>query len=238
MSLLALAAAYSVGAMAADDRGGSCMQDAMLVFDASGSMAGTDMNSISPRIGKVRQALEKVLPEVASERNLGLIVYGPGPYNVCETVDVRLRPAPNSAERIMAEVNAVSPAGRTPLTTGVRTAAEVLGYKSRAATIVLITDGEETCGGDPCALAQKLKAEGQATTVHVIGYKDKLAIKGPFGSRCLADTTGGEYVAVETTDQLVAALHKALGCPFITQRRVAPQPAILQAALSSRSQAR
>lgn len=216
MAVMALAMADP--AVSADDPQAACTEDAMLVFDASGSMAGTDMNSVSPRIGKVREALSSVLPEVAPHRNLGLIVYGPGPYNVCETVDLRLKPEPNAADRIMGEVNSVSPAGRTPLTTGVRLAAEALNYRERPATVVLITDGEETCGGDPCALAEELKTSGEKTTVHIIGYKDELAIKGPFQSRCLAEKTGGKYYSVRTVDQLAKALREALGCPLITDR--------------------
>ncbi len=128
----------------------------------------------------------------------------------------------------MSEVNAVAPAGRTPLTTGVRLAAEALGYRERPATIVLITDGEETCGGNPCALADELARDGKRTTVHIIGYKDELAIKGPFQSRCLADKTGGKYISVRTADELVKALRETLGCPLLT--RSIGHPDILQVA--------
>lgn len=213
---LALILSWLAPVLAADEPEVPCNEDAMIVFDASGSMAGTDMNSVSPRIGKVREALRTVLPEVAPQRNIGLVVYGPGPYNVCETVDLRLKPEPNAAERIMSEVDAVSPAGRTPLTTGVRLAAEALKYREKPATVLLITDGEETCGGDPCALAEELSTHGSNTIVHIIGYKDELAIKGPFQSRCLAERTGGKYFSVRTVPELVKAMREALGCPLLT----------------------
>ena len=214
---LFLLIAAAVPVLAGDETDATCTEDAMIVFDASGSMAGTDMNSVSPRIGKVREALKTVLPEVAPHRNIGLVVYGPGPYNVCETVDLRLKPEPNAAARIMGEVEAVSPAGRTPLTTGVRLAAEALDYRQKPATVLLITDGEETCGGDPCALAEELRSHGSQTTVHIVGYKDELAIKGPFQSRCLAEKTGGKYFSVRTVPELVKAMREALGCPLLTQ---------------------
>lgn len=224
LTAIALASLVALGVVnVAAEEPNPCTEDAMIVFDGSGSMAGTDMNSITPRIGKVREALSVVLPEVAPRRKLGLIVYGPGPYNVCETVDLRLKPKVNAAPEIMMEVNGVAPAGRTPLTTGVRLAAETLHFRERPATIILITDGEETCGGDPCALAEELSRKGQKTTVHIIGYKDELAIKGPFQSRCLAEATGGRYISVRTADDLVKALRETLGCPFLADgRAVAP----------------
>lgn len=192
----------------------------MIVFDASGSMAGTDFNSPpTPRIARVRQALAKVLPDVARLRNLGLIDYGPGPYNRCDNIELQLEPMPNAAGSIMAVVDALVPVGRTPLTSAVREAARVLRFPEKPGMIVLLTDGEETCGGDPCALARDLSGAGSHLTVHVIGYRAPDFSEG-FGmlqSRCLADATGGLYISVQTTDELVAALEKTLGCPIVSR---------------------
>ena len=58
-------------------------------------------------------------------------------------------------ERIIEEVNRLQPSGDTALTDAVQIAAEVLDYKSSPATIVLVTDGKETCGGMPCALGRR-----------------------------------------------------------------------------------
>jgi Ca-activated chloride channel family protein len=196
-----------------------CTLDAMLVFDGSGSMAGTDMNTVTPHIAKVRQALANVLPSVAPVRDLGLIVYGPGPHqNKCSNIDLRLEPAPHSADEIMAEVEGVVPVGQTPLTSSVRQAAEALKYREKPAEIVLLTDGEETCGGDPCGLARALMTAAKQLTVHVIGFRTRgnPALDGPFKSRCLADMTGGQYLSAGTEQELEEALRKTLACPFTT----------------------
>ena len=202
----------------------TCRDDAMIVFDASGSMAGTDMNSspVAPRIAKVKDALARVLPSVAAGRNLGLIDYGPGPYNRCDNIELQLEPMPDAAGAIMSVVDSLVPAGRTPLTSAVREAAKVLDFPDKPAVVVLLTDGEETCGGDPCELAQMLRAKGAHLTVHVIGYRtrDGSTGMGMLQSRCLADATGGLYVSAETTDDLVAAFQKTLGCPIVSQSRL------------------
>jgi Ca-activated chloride channel family protein len=209
-------------AQAETDVPATCRDDAMIVFDASGSMAGTDMNSspVAPRIAKVKDALSRVLPSVAVTRNLGLIDYGPGPYNRCDNIELQLEPVPNAAGRIMTIVNGLVPAGRTPLTSAVREAANVLHFPAKPAVVVLLTDGEETCGGDPCNLARTLHAKGGDLTVHVIGYRtrDGSTGLGMLQSRCLADQTGGLYISAETTDELVAAFQKTLGCPEVSAR--------------------
>jgi Ca-activated chloride channel family protein len=121
----------------------------------------------------------------------------------------------------MSRLESLKPDGKTPLTRAVRMAADALDYRNRPATIVLLTDGEETCGGGPCALARLLKAEGARTTVHVISYRIASAVgsDGVFASRCLADETGGLYVAADTVDEVAAALETALACPMISEAR-------------------
>lgn len=199
-----------------------CGPDAMLVFDGSGSMAGRDhlgIGNAAMRIERVRKALGQVLPAVAPHRRIGLITYGPGPYNRCDNIELRMRPERNAADRIQAAVNAIIPAGRTPLTEAVRQAADVLDYRNRPGVVVLLTDGEETCGGNPCALAKRLKAQAADLTIHVIGYRMmdfSWTGGGLLDVKCLAAETGGSYLGVETADELIAALAKTLGCPELT----------------------
>ena len=220
---LAFAATLTGGVTVHAQQSQPCTEDAMLVFDASKSMAASaGDNTGLRRIDSVRAALARILPRVAPKRRLGLITYGPGSRPACVNVSLELRPAQNTAAKIMSRVDPLKPDGKTPLTRAVHMAANALDYRSRPATIVLLTDGEETCGGSPCALAQLLKAEGARTTVHVISYRIASAVgsDGVFASRCLADETGGLYVSANTADEVAAALETALACPMISEARV------------------
>jgi Ca-activated chloride channel homolog len=208
--------------VAEDDVPASCADDAVLVFDASGSMMSSDKDLDGlKRIDRVREAMRKVLPTVAPKKRLGLVTYGPGSANKCENIKVEFTPRLDAAERILEVVEALRPDGRTPLTRAVRTAADILDYRKRPAVIVLLTDGEETCGGATCAVAKSLKDEAAAITVHVVSYriKESLGPDGIFEARCLADETGGLYISTETTDELIAALEKTLGYPLVTDAR-------------------
>jgi Ca-activated chloride channel family protein len=202
-----------------------CTEDAMLVFDASGSMSGNGWGygSENPtqvsRIDKVRAALATVLPSITRFRRVGLITYGPGPYNQCN-VSLAFGPTANAAARIMEEVNGLTPAGRTPLASAIRQAAEVLEFRAKPGVIVLLTDGEETCDGAPCELGKQLHSEAFQLAVHVIGLRVKgLSWTGEYRAletACLAESNGGLYVGVETEEELTAALEKTLGCPVVT----------------------
>jgi Ca-activated chloride channel family protein len=200
----------------------NCYEDAMLVFDASGSMSGIDEGGRSsglPRIDAARKALAESLPQVTPFRRLGLMTYGPGGH--CNIV-LNMKPASNAGPAIMSQVDGLSPDGLTPLTSAVAKAAEALDYRNKAALVVLLTDGAETCSGQPCALAKTLNATGKAITVHVIGYRmgDVISVReqGITDMKCLAAQTGGLFIGADSIDELVAALNKTLGCPLLTKR--------------------
>lgn len=223
-----LLSAFACSAAVSDDAKNACQADAMIVFDASGSMGTTDYALKVPRIARLKSSLFRVVPEVAPVRRLGLIVYGEGAYDDCRSIRLHMRPTADAGDELLGIVDTINPRGRTPLTESVRQAAEVLDYTRRQAVVVLVTDGEETCGGDPCALGAMLERTGKDVTVHVIGYREGNAEY--FRARCIADVTGGQYFSVSTEDQLIEALRKTLGCPFLTQR-LRPEAAARTAAL-------
>jgi len=224
VAALALAAfpAGTTGGAAEDKERSPCTEDAMLVFDASGSMAGNlnqGIATIKPRIDEVRSALAKVLPAITRFRRVGLITYGPGPYQQCN-VRLALKPTPDAAGLIMQEVNALQPAGKTPLTEAVEQAAEVLEYQKKPSLIVVLTDGEETCGGSPCDLGKNLHASAVQLTVHIIGFRMKdfswTGEQSILDAKCLAEKNGGLYISAEAEQDLVDALEKTLGCPMLS----------------------
>lgn len=202
-----------------------CTDDAMLVFDGSTSMGNPGYREKIPRLTEARKAMSRVLPEITQFRKLGLIVFGPGPKDSCQNIDYRVAPALRNAGPIMGELDRLEPAGRTPLTDAVGQAASLLNYTKKPAVVVLVTDGDDTCRGDPCALALDLLKDAKAITIHVIGFKGRyryykfptrqtgMAVYSQ--ARCLAETTGGKFITAETSDELAAALKQTLGCPFV-----------------------
>jgi Ca-activated chloride channel homolog len=223
---LGVVVATAAGAKDSDVR--PCTEDAMIVFDASGSMAGdgwgygSESAGTVSRIDKVRSALREILPSITRFRRVGLLTYGSGAWNQC-TIQLALKPQPNAADQIMAAVDALRPAGRTPLTDAVAQAADALDFRHKPGLIVVLTDGEETCDGSPCDMSEKLHAEADQLTIHVIGLRVKnytwIGDQGILDAKCLAEKNGGQYLPVDTLDGLRQALEKTLGCPMVTDAR-------------------
>jgi Ca-activated chloride channel family protein len=209
-------------ALRAEDKPPPCIDDAMIVFDASGSMSGNQTLGIPnsrARIDEARSALAQVLPNATKFRRVGLVTFGPGPYNQCN-VKLNFKPTANATLPVMSAVNAIVPAGKTPLTEAIETAAEALDYRNKPGVIVVITDGEETCGRSPCQLGQQLHASAFKLVVHTIAFQyEGFSWTGGNSAmelKCVADTNNGLYIKANSEEELVKALEKTLDCPMVS----------------------
>ena len=72
--------------------------------------------------------------------------------------------------------------------------------------IVLFSDGRDSCRGDPCGQARRLKQQFPHAFVNVIGIGRELQVQ-----RCIAQATGGQFLAPRDSDQLADALQRASG---------------------------
>lgn len=174
----------------------------MIVLDASGSMWGQIEGEA--KIGIARRVLTEVLGSVPGEIELGMMAYGHREKGQCSDIETLVAPAAGTGSAISQAAEGLSPLGKTPLTASVRRAAEELKYTEDKATVVLITDGVETCEADPCALGRELEKLGVDFTAHVVGF----GLSADEGRQvaCLAEETGGLYLPADDAEQLTEAL--------------------------------
>lgn len=190
---------------------GSCTENAIIIFDASGSMAVDHLGAI--KIDTARAALRQILPDVTSQRRTGLITYAG-----CRGVELRVAPARDAGPAILAELFATRARGNTPLTRAVELAHQQLVALGEPGTIVLVTDGLESCHGRPCRLARRLARSNIDIKIHVIGF----ALTPEVAARqmsCLTEASGGSYVHTERLEDLRKALQQILGCPMLSMVR-------------------
>ncbi|WP_458791718.1 vWA domain-containing protein [Yoonia sp. MH D7] len=175
----------------------------ILVLDGSGSMWG-QIDGVN-KIVIARDVVGQILADFPSDENLGLTVYGHRERGNCADIETIVAPGPGTAAAILAAVNAINPRGKTPMTDAIIAAAEALRYTEEAATVILVSDGIETCNPDPCAAARLLEGAGIDFTAHVVGFDvtepDALA-----QMQCLADETGGQFLTASNAEELSAAL--------------------------------
>ncbi len=218
--LLAVVAIFLVPAMPAN---GAKHSKVMLVLDASGSMWGQIKGT--PKIVIARRAVRDLLSRWDRSIQLGLSVYGHRRKGDCGDIETIYPVGPARPQAILKAVDALTPKGKTPLSEAVRRAAGKLKFTEEEATVILISDGKETCQADPCALGRELEQLGVGFTVHVIGFD--VAKQEQAGLRCLAENTGGLFLAAENASELNAALSKAVSAIKAPPKKVvqaAPPP--------------
>jgi Ca-activated chloride channel family protein len=178
----------------------------IIVFDASGSMAGEVEGRAKIDIAK--EVVSGIVSGIAPEVELGLMAYGHRRKGDCEDIELLVPPAAATSVRILSAISKLKPIGKTPLTASVIQAAGFLKYTESKASVILVSDGEETCDMDPCAAALELEATGIDFTCHVVGFDIKSGQSS--GLECLAKQTGGLYLSANNADSLTNALQEAV----------------------------
>ncbi|MBZ9770764.1 VWA domain-containing protein [Mesorhizobium sp. CA6] len=192
----------------------------IIILDASGSMwAQIDGK---PKLEIARESLRTVLQSVPADDEIGFMAYGHRTKGSCDDIELIVPPQAGSASAISSAADSMKFLGKTPLTAAVKQAAEALKYTEDKATVVLITDGLETCGGDPCALGKELKESGVDFTADVVGF----GLTADEGKQiaCLAENTGGKYIQASDEKALQEALVETVAAPAPAPTP-APEPA-------------
>ncbi|MEZ5802254.1 MAG: VWA domain-containing protein [Rhizobiaceae bacterium] len=193
---------------------------AIIVLDASGSMWGQIGGK--PKLEIARETLRTVLKSIPADMELGLIAYGHREKGSCEDIELVVPPATGTAATIIDAAEKMRFLGKTPLTAAVRQAAESLRFTEEKSTVILITDGLETCNADPCALATELE-QGVDFTAHVVGFG--LSEEEGRQVACLAENTGGKYLPAADAGQLTDALEQVVQAEPAPAPQPAPEPA-------------
>jgi Ca-activated chloride channel family protein len=182
-------------------------ENVMLVLDASGSMWGQIEGR--SKIEIARDAVAELVAHWQPEDALGLMAYGHRRKGDCTDIETLVDVGRLDVTQYLATVNALNPKGMTPLSQAVVDAAAALRSSEQKATVILVSDGEETCDLDPCAIGQALEREGIDFTAHVIGF-DVTQAQHQAQLRCLAENTGGRYFNARDAHELEIALGGAL----------------------------
>lgn len=195
------AAAAIVAGVAYPAAAESPKSDLVFVLDGSGSMWGRVAGEM--KIVAAKKVMGELLRDIPAGVRVGLVAYGHRRRGDCADIQT-IAPIGTDPAAIAAAVSGITPRGKTPITESLRQAADLLAGRDAPATVVLVSDGIESCQGDPCALARTLAARGAKLVIHTVG----LGVGGSAAAQlqCVAKAAGGNYYHAADT----AALRKAL----------------------------
>jgi hypothetical protein len=178
----------------------------LIVLDLSGSM-NLPLGA-STRIATARRVLAGVLARVPDDFNVGLRLYGhrfgPRQRETCTDSELVVPIRPLDRARLAQVVGASRARGETPLVYSVLQAAQDL-KAAGGGSLVVVTDGEESCGGDFAAAADALKTSGIGLRLDIVGFT-LTGAKARAPLAALAASTGGSYYTAADGAALTRAL--------------------------------
>ena len=193
----------------------------IVIFDGSGSMWGKVEGR--PKIEIAREVIGTLVQDWNEDIDLGLMVYGHREKGSCADIQMVVPVGAPDTGKILDAVKGVNPKGKTPISASLKQAAEDLRFTEDPATVILISDGEESCGADPCAVAKELEAKGINFTAHVIGFDIKGNEQAQAQLKCVAESTGGKFFEAQNAEGLKEALAET--AKAVAEPTPPPEPA-------------
>ena len=193
--------------------------DILFVLDGSGSMWG-QIDGVA-KIETARETLSRLLNDLPGEARLGLMAYGATSKTSCEDVAV-LNAIGSDRDAIKKSIAGLQPLGKTPIQASLAQGIELLAKAEPTDTrksLVLISDGVETCGGDPCAMARGAAASGVDMKLHVVGFDVDSETRAQL--QCIAEEGGGQYFNASDTAGFAAAMRQVAQ---VAQAEPEPEP--------------
>jgi Mg-chelatase subunit ChlD len=193
---------------------GSDINDFVVILDCSGSMKELTPER-STKMDAAKQVVTRFLRAIPEGKRLAFIVYGISPIKDkavnCQDVQVVQPLAPLDAaakERLSQYISGLQPFGWTPLALSLETAGRELSGSQGLCQLVVVTDGMETCDGNPGQVATELTRKlSLPHGVDVIGFgvapQEKAALQA------IVDKRRGHYYDAGTAEELGKALQQA-----------------------------
>lgn len=196
-------------ASAADQDSGALL----LIMDASGSMNATDSSGRTLLDG-AKQALRDVLATLPDGQQVGLRVYGHRVPNTdrangCQDTELIHPVAPLDRPALQAVIDGYQAVGFTPIGRSLQAAAGDLPPEGRR-TIILVSDGEDTCAPpEPCEVADDLTGEGIDLVIHTVGFALGDDDQARSQLECIAEAGNGRFAVVDEAGDLANAIEEA-----------------------------
>jgi Ca-activated chloride channel family protein len=185
----------------------------ILAIDSSGSMrarAGGER-----KIDAALSAARNFLQGAPQDVEVGLVLFGhkgssqkEGKAVSCAGVDATFQPGEQNRAAVLAALSELQPVGWTPLASAIEAAGRSLQPSETAGeqVVYVVSDGVETCGGDPVGAARQLHQSGVKAVVNVIGFD--LPGKEREQLRAVAESGGGIFLEARTAADLQQRLNR------------------------------
>ena len=202
-------------------RAADATRSVALIIDASGSMR-SKLPGGQRRIKAAKKAVANLVGKLPDNLRLALRGYGhqsPTKAKNCKDTQLltQFQPVGTNRQEVIDKANGLKAQGYTPISLVLELAAKDLTaseMKAGSRSVILVSDGKETCKGDPCAVAKALAAADAGLVIHTIGFAVDVAAR--YELQCIARVARGKYFEADSTDKLAERMSAAVDTVAIT----------------------
>lgn len=177
----------------------------IFIYDASGSMWGQMQGKTKMEIAS--QVLSNSVNALPKNQKIGLVAYGHRRKGDCTDVEFLVDITNGTKLEVNTKLRSIKPLGKTPLAYSATLVIDQLRALKAKATIILVTDGIESCNGDLCDIISSAKVEGIDFKLHIVGFGLKDSETQPL--KCAANAGDGQYYDAADADGLGEVLNQA-----------------------------
>lgn len=180
------------------------LQQALLGSRYEAMLQSMRCNEPRRRLDFARKALADLVAEAGPTSTFVL-----QSFSACGAPRTHGRYAPDQRREMLGQIRGLRTSPNTALADAVKGAAAGLrGGRTPddPATIIIVSDGSDSCGGDPCAAAQQVKRDRPYARIHVVTVGGNVAV-----GRCIAEATGGRVFEARNPEGLAQAVAEASG---------------------------
>lgn len=177
----------------------------MIAMDFSGSMAASAAEDT--KLMQAKEAVTSFIEGLDQSVDVGLLAFGHKGDNTkdeksssCSGVEVLFPVSKPNRDQISQKIDNLKPTGWTPLADAIEKAANEMNPQGNMGEQVIwvISDGKESCGGDPVAVAQRLHDGPSHLTLNIIGVD--LENEVAKGLDSVSRAGGGQFVNIESSE--------------------------------------
>jgi Ca-activated chloride channel homolog len=180
-------------------------EKAIILLDASSSMLLQADGRVKMDIAK--DAVKSFAQTIGQSSEVSLVVYGHQGSESdadkelsCSGVEEVYTMGKYSKKEFHTAVDSFESKGWTPLAAAIQKAAEMSSGYDGSTTIYIVSDGAETCDGDPIQASKDLVAKNNNTTVNIIGFDVDGKTENQL--KAVAEAGNGKYFKADNPDEL------------------------------------
>ncbi len=195
----------SLGTVKRNDADEGAEQSHLLfIFDSSQSM-NEPINNKETRLDAAKKALSDFVGFLPENLNVGLEVFGHKKTANCDDIEIIVPIGKLDVDELRQKINSLQAFGATPVAAALEKGAAAMSSLVGEKTIVLISDGKDTCNGNPIRTAKRIREEmGMDVNIEVAGLGVDKSTKEQLEN--IASAGGGNYYTADNSRQLQKTL--------------------------------